>query len=71
MGDLENLIGAFVLILAKNGGSITLSEEDFKNAEDKLGYDIALEVEGGNLVVKLLEPEPQSKIIKPKLEIVK
>lgn len=71
MGDLENLIGAFVLILAKNGGSITITEEDFNNAEKQLDNDIVLEVEGNNLTVKLVPPEQPSKIIKPKLEIVK
>lgn len=71
MDELENLLGAFVLVLAKNGGSVSITEEDFKNAENRLNSDIVLEVDGNTLIVKLVTPEQESKIIKPKLEVVK
>jgi hypothetical protein len=69
MNDLENLIGALVMILNKLGGTVTLTEEDFNTTD--FAKDIAIEVNDKELTVKLVDPEPESKIITPKLEIVK
>jgi hypothetical protein len=69
MNELENLIGALVMILSKSGGTITLTEEDYNNTD--FTKDIVIEVGDKELTLKLADPEPQSKIIKPKLEIVK